>query len=99
LIANDDEMQLTVLQMMFTHLKFSIVTAMNGYEAYLEVQASLKKRVFDLVILDLNMPISDGWDALKKIKGLYSNPTLFLNQDDSKTRQEPIIIAVSGEVD
>jgi len=32
--------------------------------------------MFDVVILDLNMPIMDGYDACKKIRALYNNCSL-----------------------
>lgn len=32
---------------------------------------------FDLIVLDLNMPISDGYDAIKNIKNLYTDKKLF----------------------
>lgn len=46
-----------------------MVTATNGYEAYEEVVARMQKpkAMFDLVILDINMPVSNGWEALKNI--------------------------------
>ena len=31
---------------------------------------------FDLIVLDINMPVSDGWDAIKNIKRLYMNDLL-----------------------
>lgn len=33
--------------------------------------------MFDLVILDLNMPISDGYEACKKINQMYDENKLF----------------------
>ena len=57
-----------------------MVTAINGYEAYEIIDKSLKDKesaddlecLFDIVLLDLNMPISDGYDSCKKILKLYN---------------------------
>ena len=36
--------------------------------------------MFDVIILDLNMPILDGYDACKKIRALYNNCSLMKNE-------------------
>ena len=43
LIANDEPMQLFVLQVIFTKHDFEITTAINGHEAYEIVANSLDK--------------------------------------------------------
>jgi len=43
--------------------------------------------MFDLVILDLNMPISDGFDACSKIQKLYNQRKKI---DFNQTSQNPI---------
>jgi CheY-like chemotaxis protein len=75
LIANDDMMQLECLKSMFILKDFEVVTAINGYEAYLKVSETMEdlKLYFDLVILDLHMPISDGYEACSKILDLYKD--------------------------
>ena len=37
--------------------------------------------IFDVIILDLNMPISDGYEACKKINQIYDEKKLFKNED------------------
>ena len=62
--------------------------------------------MFDLVILDLNMPISDGYEACKKIHSIYNDEEklLFSNKIDNKLNLnflkefKPIIIACTAEV-
>ena len=64
LIANDEEMQLYVLKVLFTKMNFDVQTARNGFEAFQMVVESHKSReFFDLIVLDLGMPISDGYEA------------------------------------
>ena len=62
--------------------------------------------MFDLVILDLNVPISDGYEACKKIHSIYidEEKLLFSNKIDNKLNLnflkefKPIIIACTAEV-
>jgi CheY-like chemotaxis protein len=42
--------------------------------------------MFDVVILDLNMPITDGYEACKKIRALYSECRLL-----RKERRQSVI--------
>ena len=79
LVANDEEMQLTILEMLFQNIDFDVVTASNGHQAYEEVLARMQKpkAMFDLIILDINMPVSNGWEALKNIQNLFSKTKLF----------------------
>lgn len=48
---------------------FKVVTAINGHLAYEEVLKSINvNKMFDLIILDLNMPVTDGFEACEKIQ-------------------------------
>ena len=73
LVANDDPLSLSVLKTMFTKMKFKCSTARNGQEAYEKVKKKMNdlKDMFDLVVLDLNMPIADGYEACTNIKQLF----------------------------
>ena len=44
-----------------------VAEASNGKEAL----SKLKEQVFDLVLLDLEMPVQDGWDTAKQIIAKY----------------------------
>jgi len=48
----------------FYNTKIAVETASNGLEAYELIQ----KEHFDLVIMDIRMPVMDGYEAAKKIK-------------------------------
>ena len=48
-----------------------ILLAENGYEVFRVVREGMNKRpikLYDLIILDLGMPIMDGYQAANKIK-------------------------------
>ena len=77
LIANDEAVQLFFLERLFQKQGFEVVTVINGQLAF-EEASQLKthpKKMFDLIVLDLNMPVSDGLEALKLIKKLYLTET------------------------
>ena len=52
---------------------FEVVKAKNGFEAYGFVADSMKDNQtrFDLIVLDLSMPIMNGYVACSKIIQLY----------------------------
>ena len=52
----------------------TVTSALNGYKAFTEVQKSLlpPNKLFDLIILDLNMPVTDGFEACQQIRQLYN---------------------------
>ena len=91
LIANDDPSQLYCLKLICENLGFKVTTACNGHEAYEIVLKQINKieqrepsfgiknvqEYFDLIILDLNMPISDGYEACKNIQSLYNDNKIF----------------------
>ena len=71
---------------------FDVVEAQNGHEAYEHAQDSLKDKEnktgqFNLIVLDLNMPISDGYEACKKISNLYNNSNKIFRKDKSSKQE------------
>ena len=73
-------MQLYILKVIFQKHDFEVITAINGHEAYEIIDQSLKDKdrledphcLFDIVLLDLNMPISNGYEACTKILKLFN---------------------------
>ena len=99
--------------MAFQNFGFTVETAQNGFEAFEIVQKNFYKGIpFDLIILDLNMPIADGYEAIKNINHLFDdNKLLNLSSAPGYHRRrstffnaaknvedKPIIIACSGLV-
>ena len=64
LIVDDEEMNLELMNVLLTALGYEVVFASNGEEA---VKKCLDARP-DLVILDVIMPVMDGFEACKRIK-------------------------------
>lgn len=64
LIVEDDPMLVEIYSKKFTSKGFEIDTAISGAEA----EKKVKNGNFDLVLLDLVLPETDGFSVLKKIK-------------------------------
>ena len=73
LIVDDVALNVKVVEKMLARYKFQISIARNGQEA-IEV---IKAQQPDLVLLDLMMPIIDGFEVLNQIRaGKLGNPKL-----------------------
>jgi len=74
LVADDDA---PILRLVRTKLQadgYSVVTAMNGREA---VEIFERERP-DIVILDLMMPVMDGFEAMQRIRQMSNAPVIML---------------------
>ena len=73
LIVNRDQSQLECLTFTFRLWNFEVVTGINGTEALSTLKQTIGAvdGLFDLVVLDLNMPIQDGYETCKRILELY----------------------------
>lgn len=86
LVAEDDAVLREVYMKKFTISGYTIRTAQNGEEAIAEIQ----KKEPDILILDINMPILDGFGVLEHYpKNKRSFPIIMLTNfgdDKNKTR-------------
>lgn len=80
LIANDEEIQLEILKYMFEKVGMEVTTAINGHQAFEIFSKYAEDHPFDLVILDLNMPISDGYETCQNIVKFYDPKFFRLSQ-------------------
>jgi CheY-like chemotaxis protein len=70
LLVDDDPAIRQILVRLLTEEDFLVLTAANGVEA-LVLESAAK---FDLVLLDLNMPVKDGWETFEQLSA--RNPLL-----------------------
>lgn len=75
LVVDDDEMNRDMLSRRLIRKGFAVELAVNGAEAVEFVQ----KRHPDLILMDLSMPVLDGYEAARRLKG------------DPATRGVPIV--------
>jgi len=65
LVVDDNEMNRDLLLRRLGNAEFQLSSAMDGEEAL----AMLRQHPFDLVLLDIMMPVLDGYETLKVIQG------------------------------
>ncbi len=65
LIVDDIPVNIILLKTMLTRTKVRILTATNGEEA----MDIVRKSKPELVLLDIQMPVMNGWEVLQAIKG------------------------------
>ncbi|WP_448214257.1 ATP-binding SpoIIE family protein phosphatase [Colwellia sp. MEBiC06753] len=83
LVVDDSEMQCRVLSVLLKEAGYQVITAndgAHGVESYIKYQP-------DLVLMDINMPVMNGYQAAREIKSLSSNtlaPLIFITSMDTE---------------
>ena len=68
LVANDNDFQLMAATYNLSQFQnLQITETVNGLEAYQEVVKRSPDDSFDIILLDLDMPIMSGYEACRKI--------------------------------
>ncbi len=75
LLIEDNEMGRDMLSRRLTRRGYSLITASDGEEG---VRLAIEKQP-DVILMDLSLPIVDGWEASRRLKS------------DEMTRRIPII--------
>ena len=84
LLVEDNEMNRDMLSRRLVKRGFSVVCANNGHEA---VEMADEKAV-DLILMDMELPIKDGWTAATEIKRRHSTPIIALTAHALKEDRE-----------
>jgi CheY-like chemotaxis protein len=78
-IVDDDEVHQFTLkkQIEFSGLSDEIIVFSDGEEVFKHFESNLNnpERIPDVIFLDINMPIMDGWDFVSEFKRLKSSLT------------------------
>lgn len=86
LIAEDDNINFLLFQKIMKTKNFKIIRAQNGQEA---VNICLNNPEIDLVLMDIKMPVMDGFEAFEKIHPIRPNlpviaQTAFSSNEDKE---------------
>jgi DNA-binding response OmpR family regulator len=69
LVVDDDEAVRTGLRCVLVSEGYEVRTACNGREAVQD----LAKSPADLVLVDMNMPVQNGWSTIAGLRSLHPN--------------------------
>ena len=82
LYVEDNEDNISILKRRLGRLGYDVSIAMDGAEGI----ALAGKTKPDLILMDLSLPVMDGWEATRRLKAA------------SETKQIPIIALTSHEI-
>ncbi len=92
LIAEDDTTLATALAKLLEQAGFEAATAFNGREAL----EALEARRYDLLVLDIRMPVMDGFQLMEKLQKTVHKPKVIVITAD--TAQETVLQAMREQV-
>ena len=72
LIVDDEPFNVDYLEQELEDLNYEIISAVNGQEALDKVRSESP----DLVLLDIMMPVMDGFEVLSTLKGRSDPPAI-----------------------
>ena len=75
LIVEDNEMNRDMLSRRLARRGYAVVIAVDGEQGLAAAQAEIP----DLILMDMSLPVMDGWEATRRLKG------------DAATRAIPVI--------
>ena len=93
LIVEDEKPLAHALELKLKHEGFDVVIAQNGQEALYLIEQSK----FDVALLDLMMPVVDGFQVLDKAKDNPDKPIFFVLSNLSQKEDEQRVLALGAK--
>ena len=90
LIVEDDHYSLMLLKILVKNYCREVILALNGVEAVLTCQNNPD---IDLVLMDVKLPIMDGYEATKKIREFNKDLVIIAQTAFAINREKEIAIA------
>lgn len=87
LVAEDEDSNFLLIKELLSNTSFNILRAINGQEA---IDVCKKTPSIDIVLMDIKMPVMDGYEATRQIKAFLPNLPIiaqtayFLESDKNK---------------
>lgn len=85
LVVEDNPVNSKIVIGMLTNMGYSVVSASDGFQAI----DAFKKSAFDLILMDIHMPLCNGLDATKEIRKI----------EEEKGTHVPIIAVTASVAD
>jgi CheY-like chemotaxis protein len=88
LVVDDNAQNLYLARFLLEQKGHQVAEAHNGLEAV----DLVAKDIFDLVVMDMQMPVMDGLEATRRIKGATSPPTIIALTAQAMPRDKESIL-------
>ncbi len=102
LVVEDNELNMKLFYDILTYHKFQVDKAYDGIEAY----SKIKNNIYNLIILDIQLPKLDGFSLVKKLQeekietsNIIITSACAMDKDKNKAREYKIDTYITKPID